>query len=222
MKKSAVAVAVGAALGGVAAQAAIVGVELTSGVAGSMGAPSGLILSNSTATWTFDTVTGVVSGSGNLVQQSQVAPTIPGQVFTRTVTDLVFGGTASTAGATAFDCVDGSFSNAVFASFCGNYNFGPNYTNESSISYGPGLAFSRTIGGDDVELGAQQSVSEYDNSMTTVNGTNVGDTIVVSNIDTAITSGQALTFTIVPVPAAAWLFGSALGLLGWARRRAAK
>jgi len=29
-----------------------------------------------------------------------------------------------------------------------------------------------------------------------------------------------MTFTAVPVPAAAWLFGSALGLFGWARRRA--
>ncbi|MFW2404428.1 MAG: VPLPA-CTERM sorting domain-containing protein [Gammaproteobacteria bacterium] len=27
------------------------------------------------------------------------------------------------------------------------------------------------------------------------------------------------TFTSVPIPAAAWLFGSALGLLGWMRRR---
>ncbi|MGI9344536.1 MAG: VPLPA-CTERM sorting domain-containing protein [Gammaproteobacteria bacterium] len=221
MKKSAVAVAVGAALGGVAAQAAIVGVELTSGVAGSMGAPSGLILSNSTATWTYDTVTGVVTGSGDLVQQSQVAPTIPGQVFTRTVGDLSFGGGINATGS-SFDCVDGSFSNAVFASFCGNYNFGGNYANESSISYGPGLAFSRTVGGDDVELGAQQSISEYDGSTTTENGLNIGDTIVISNITAAVTAGQALTFTVVPVPAAAWLFGSALGLLGWARRRAAK
>ena len=34
-------------------------------------------------------------------------------------------------------------------------------------------------------------------------------------------SGYIYTFTVVPVPAAVWLFGSALGLLGWARRRAA-
>jgi len=30
--------------------------------------------------------------------------------------------------------------------------------------------------------------------------------------------GDSLTFEIVPIPAAVWLFGSALGLLGWMRR----
>ena len=36
-------------------------------------------------------------------------------------------------------------------------------------------------------------------------------------------SGSRYTFTsAVPVPAAVWLFGSGLGLLGWVRRRAAK
>lgn len=29
-----------------------------------------------------------------------------------------------------------------------------------------------------------------------------------------------LTYDVVPVPAAAWLFGSAIGLMGWLRRRA--
>ena len=33
--------------------------------------------------------------------------------------------------------------------------------------------------------------------------------------------GYQLTFTPIPVPAAVWLFGSALGLLGWIRRKAA-
>lgn len=40
---------------------------------------------------------------------------------------------------------------------------------------------------------------------------NIGDT-AISNID----FDQA----VIPVPAAVWLFGSALGLLGWARRKA--
>ena len=34
----------------------------------------------------------------------------------------------------------------------------------------------------------------------------------------ALLTGQATTFTAVPVPAAVWLFASALGLLGAARR----
>jgi len=34
---------------------------------------------------------------------------------------------------------------------------------------------------------------------------------------TALTDG----ISVVPVPAAVWLFGSALGMLGWMRRRAA-
>ena len=216
MKKSAVAVAVTAALGGVAAQAAVVEVVLIGGVAGSMGAPSALILSNSTATWSYDTVTGVVTGSGNLKQQSQVSPAVPGQVFTRDVVDLSWGnGTAGDG--TSFVCTDGSFSNAVGASFCGNYNFGANFFNESTNSYGPGLAFSQTIAGDDVSIGAQQSINSYDGATSTWDGT----TLVVSNIDTGITTGQSFTYQIIPVPAAAWLFGSALGLLGWARRRTA-
>lgn len=35
------------------------------------------------------------------------------------------------------------------------------------------------------------------------------------------TSGKFAGSTVVPVPAAVWLFGSALGILGWVRRKAA-
>lgn len=34
-------------------------------------------------------------------------------------------------------------------------------------------------------------------------------------------SGAQINSAVIPVPAAVWLFGSALGLLGWVRRRAA-
>jgi hypothetical protein len=76
-------------------------------------------------------------------------------------------------------------------------------------------------------------------------GLNVGDTVILSisasAADIATCRAQAamdpvvacnglsggpdlrgdawLEFTVVPVPAAVWLFGSALGLLGWVRRR---
>lgn len=47
----------------------------------------------------------------------------------------------------------------------------------------------------------------------------VGDTFGLT-VETANNSSYTLGLTIVPVPAAVWLFGSALGLLGWVRRRA--
>ena len=37
---------------------------------------------------------------------------------------------------------------------------------------------------------------------------------------TGNTSGKFAGSTVVPVPAAIWLFGSGLGLLGWMRRKA--
>jgi len=41
-----------------------------------------------------------------------------------------------------------------------------------------------------------------------------------SIIDGIIYNQASVTVSAVPVPAAVWLFGSALGLLGWVRRRA--
>ena len=42
-------------------------------------------------------------------------------------------------------------------------------------------------------------------------------------IDKDVIAGTTMTVetTPIPVPAAVWLFGSALGLLGWVRRRTA-
>ena len=47
-----------------------------------------------------------------------------------------------------------------------------------------------------------------------------GDADVFDNSGTAAAAFVTLEITVVPVPAAAWVFGSALGLLAWARRRA--
>jgi hypothetical protein len=45
---------------------------------------------------------------------------------------------------------------------------------------------------------------------------------IINSVLAPITSDAATgSISIVPVPAAVWLFGSALGLLGWVRRRAA-
>jgi len=47
------------------------------------------------------------------------------------------------------------------------------------------------------------------------------DSSDLSIISGVIYNQGSVTVSAVPVPAAVWLFGSALGLLGWARRRAA-
>ncbi|MBN8280769.1 MAG: VPLPA-CTERM sorting domain-containing protein [Gammaproteobacteria bacterium] len=47
------------------------------------------------------------------------------------------------------------------------------------------------------------------------------DALQAGASSTTISARYTLTVTPVPVPAAVWLFGSAVGVLGWARRRAA-
>lgn len=227
MKKSQIAVGVAAAFGVTAANAVVLNMTLVGTVSESNMGPSTAIVSSSTATWTYDTVTDVLTATGLYKEQTQITPT-PGQLFTHNVVDLVVGGGAA-ATATSYSCVEGSFGGTVGASLCGNYNFGTDFANDSTASWGPGTAFSRTIGGDDMSIGPMQDLSQYDGmsssnvcgSTCTNDGSWNGTTLVMSNAQSGV-AGYGITLVVsnpVPVPAAVWLFGSALGLLGWARRR---
>lgn len=230
MNKKAIALAVAGALGAASsADAVVVNLNHLSTTSDSPNGPGTQIISGNgtTATWTFDTVTGIVSSSGLYVEQTQVNPLLPGSFYTRSIADLTLGG-GSNATATSYSCADGSIANVFSASFCGNYNYGSNFTNESTMSYGPGTAASRTLGGDDMALAplfngdSFQQLSQYDGMVNTWNGsTTPGTTLVLSNVVSAV-GGSQLTFEIaaaVPVPASVWLFGSALGLLGFSRNR---
>ncbi len=229
-QKSALAVAVAAGIGGMAAtdvaQAATYAATLTSvltysnnGTAGSAGN-----ISSSTATWTYDDVTNLVSQSGGTFQvRLTTAPT--STLYRQFITGLVIGNGGAASAAT-FSCTEGNFGTGVGASICGNYVFGANFLNESTTTWGPGTAATRTIGGDDAAAGAQQTIS----SLNGLNTSLVGTSLVLTNrtctgicTTTAggYNNGQAWNFSVVPVPAAVWLFGSALGLLGAARRRSA-
>ena len=223
MRKSHVALTVAAAFGSSAAidivenkaEAVAVPVILTGTIAVDPGGAgsSALIISGSTATWSWETTTGVVTAAGLYQDQSQIAPIVPGQISTRNIFNLVIGGGLS-ASATSYSCVEGSFGGSVFGSICGNYNYGANYVNESSTTWGPGTAFSKTIGGDDVNTGPQQNLVWFDGLDTTFSGS----TLVLDN--TSNGGDRIITFQVVPVPAAVWLFGSALfGLLGARRVR---
>jgi hypothetical protein len=228
-QKSALAVAVAAGLGGMAAtdvaQAATFAATLTSVLTysnnGTAGSPGNI--TSSTATWTYDDTTNLVTQTGGLFQvRLTTAPT--STLYRQSITGLVFGN-GGAASASTFVCTEGNFGAGVGASICGNYTFGANFLNQSTTTWGPGTAASRTIGGDDAAAGAQQTIASL-NGFNTI--TYAGTTLQISNrtctsICTTTTggfnNGQLWNFTVVPVPAAVWLFGSALGLLGVARRR---
>jgi hypothetical protein len=215
MKISPIALAVAAAFGATVANAVSVPVNLASHLSLSSGGESAADLSTSTATWSYDTVTGAITGSGLLRSQFQIRPDIPGQLFTHEIADLTLQDDAA-ATAASFECIDGIFGFSVGASLCGNYSFGANLLDESATIYGPGTNVSQTLGGDDASVGAPQDLSLYDGNgtLTTWNGT----TVVWTNADMINYTGYSFTFVTVPVPAALWLFGSALGLLGWMRK----
>lgn len=172
------------------------------------------ILSGSTATWQYDTVTGVVTGSGFYQAQYQISSDPLGQLFTHEIVDLIVGG-GNAASATSYECIEGGFGSIAGGHLCGNINFGPNGVFDSSVSYGPGTAFSRTIVPDDFSEGPQQDLTRYDGWITTFDGS----VVFLSRAFTPEFGGFEMTFQVIPVPAAVWLFGSALGLLGWMKRQ---
>lgn len=237
MKKqiSALGVAVAATLAAGTADAAIYGATLIGVASYSGNGSSAGNITSSTATWSYDDVTGLLSQTGGTYNvRFTITPTTT--LFRHSITGLVIGG-GGAAGATAYTCTEGNFGGNVGASLCGNYNFGANFLNESTATWGPGTATARTMGGDDMALGPQQDISAYD-YFATVSW--VGTTLTLSNASCnpyapgnangcATTGGANTGYTwtlnagpqaAIPVPAAVWLFGSALGLLGAARRRA--
>ncbi len=116
------------------------------------------------------------------------------------ITDLSINTGAGTATATAYACHEGTFLAGVGASGCGGHNLGANYFNESTTTWGPGLAFSRTIGGDDVATGTQRSISAYDFGTVSLTGTglNTGDQVRIGNgIPVGTPGGELIIFDVV-------------------------
>lgn len=184
---------------------------------------SGFFAGGSTATWDWDGTTLTATGDYSAAIYVGSTPYGPSLLRDKS-TNLSINTSTSTATGSAYQCDNGTF--LGFVQFCGGYTYGGNYINESTLSYGPGLAFDITIGGDDALsdttmpaiAGVRNLATAYAFGLNSWDGTNL-------SIGTGIADNTAgyeeLYFTtLVPVPAAAWLFGSALGLLGWARRRA--
>lgn len=133
---------------------------------------------SSTATWTYDDVTGQLSQTGGLYDL-RVATSLVSTLYRTSIAGLIMGNGAP-ASAESYLCTEGNFGENIGASICGNYTFGPNFVNESAASWGPGTESSRIMGGDDVVAGAQQSIASLDN-MTTTSFNPVGGTLVLTN-----------------------------------------
>ena len=113
-----------------------------------------------TAMWQWDGTTLNGSGLYSAVWPLLGSPASPA-LFAEQITDLSINTTTGVASASSFSCIEGGFGSVVGASLCGNYDFGTNFIDESSTSWGPGTAFSQTIGGDDVSNGAPRALSNY-------------------------------------------------------------
>jgi len=189
--------------------------------------------SNAIFDWDGSTLTstGLYTATSSL-SSSPYAPTIiSDQIMDLTIST---GGTpGGTASATSYTCVEGTFLGGVGANGCGNYTLGGNFIDESTTVW-TGITASQTIGGDDVAGAGPRLISAYDglgfDGFSGVDGLTVGDLVFIGNgialggTGPTLGGGELMTFQVVaiPVPAAVWLFGSALGLLGWARRRVAQ
>jgi len=173
------AVAASLAVVGGGADAATYTALLTKAVEYSNSATLGatLNITSSTATWSYDDLTGILTQTaGVLNARSAVSPS--STLYRISITGLVVGNGAP-ATATGFQCLEGNFGQTVGASLCGNYNFGANQVDESTATWGPGTAASRTLGGDDVADGPQVTLER------------VADLDFVSWVDGSLILGNA-------------------------------
>ncbi len=200
---------------------------------------SAMGITGSTAVWDWDAGTGILSMTGTFNTASTLGSSgaaAASAVIGDRVTDMVINTTAGTTTATSYQCAEGNFLAGVGANGCLNTSTGGNFVNESFAAYNVGgnaNCVNRALGGDDVSTGNPRGLSTLaagggcdatDGAFglyTIVSYTGPGGQLVLSNgIATSAAGTNYLTFNVVPVPAAVWLFGSALGLLGVARRRA--
>ncbi len=162
--RAAVAASLGLVAGG--ADAAVYTVTLTQVLTYSNNAPGGTAgnITSSTATFTYNDVTQLLTQTGGTFNNR--VTTAPTSTLYRTSIQGLIQGNGASATASLYMCQEGNFGGNVGASICGNYNLGANFTNETTTTWGPGTAASRTLGGDDVASGPQQSIAFNDNFST--------------------------------------------------------
>lgn len=175
-------------------------------------------LSTSTATFVFDTSSTKLTQTGGTFNIT-LRLTPASIVWTHSMTGLVW--SQSEATADSFTCIEGNYGVYENTNFCGGYEFGDNFIDESVATWGPGTAYSRSIGGDDTAPYGQWSLLAY-YGFTSLGWD--GTTLLWGNGSCLIgtcspRNGRLFTFQVVPAPASLWLLGWAMGLLGAFRMR---
>ena len=189
-------------------------------------------VTGSTATWAWDGTTLAATGTFQSTSHLSSNPAASAVVSD----NLNINTSTMTTTAASYNCIEGNFLANVGANGCLNTLTGGNFVNESSGIYNVGgnaACVNRTIGGDDTSGGNTRGLTTmaagggcdatdgaYDLWTIVSDNTGIGGQLILSNgIATTAAGTHYMTFNVVPVPAAVWLFGSALGLMGVARRR---
>lgn len=199
---------------------------------------AGMGITGSTAVWDWDPVNGILSMTGTFNTASTLGSSgAPGAsvVIGDKVTNMVINTVAGTTTASSYTCAEGNFLGSVGANGCLNLSLGDDFGLSSSAAYNVGgnaNCVNRSIGGDDISTGNVRGLSNSAGGggcdatdgafvmYTVVNYTGPGGQLILSNgVPISAAGTNYLTFSVVPVPAAVWMFGSALGILGVARRR---
>lgn len=194
-------------------------------------------VTGSTAVWDWDPATGILSMTGTFQTTTHLSSNANGSsIISDKVTDMVINTTTMTTTASSYQCVEGTFLGSVGANGCLNTSLGGDFANNSSAAYNVGgnaNCINRSIGGDDSSTGNVRGLMSVAagggcdatdgafNHYTVVSYTGLNGQLILSNgVPIGSAGTNYLTFSVIPVPAAVWLFGSGLGLLGMARRRA--
>lgn len=226
------------------------------------GSATGTIASD--ATWDWNAGTGVLTQTGGTLRTTRTSGSSAGgtKLYTDVVTGLIINTVAGTTAATTYNCVEGGFGVVTGGNICGNYSWGFNAAEESTLLYNVGGDANCTnviTGGDDTapttgplptngglrglaehgatagclaQIGARDMINVLTDTTgiggnltlwNAINGIGGVATSCVAPLgspaSTACNGTHWMTFSAVPVPGAVWLFGSAMGLLGVARRR---
>jgi hypothetical protein len=207
------------------ANAATFKMELIEVLAGSTSGPPSTNLPSGdgltgTLTGSYDTDTEVFTFDAGTVDMSFDISALPGvgELYTWSITNWVIGGGSTSAA--AYECIEGSFGGTVAGHLCANVGDNTDFSIETTTDYST-IPGTRTLGPNDFPLGPQQQLSDL--AATTICFDELSCDLVMETPDWngGVDGAQFIFATTVPIPGALWLFGSALGLLGWMRRKAA-